>query len=195
MDGKIRWAPRLPTRLLERLYEQDACGIRDDELCDDVGSYLHARCETFYLVAHSQVICPGCGSVFRVDRATTSTCPSCAWTTDRATYERSITNHYAFPGRATDAFFVFYERFPKARTYADKIVLIDQLIHAFHIDERQSRAVKSVASKLLEGNKKDVVRFLDNLSARDPDAKQSWRETMGNTIDARIVKGRRTADA
>ena len=53
--------------------------------------------------------------------------------------------------------------------------------------------MKSVASKLLEGNKKEVVRFLDRLSARDAQAKEEWRRVVATTIDARILKrdGRR----
>ena len=41
---KIRWAPRLAPRLLERLYASDARGFRDEELCDDVGTRLLERC-------------------------------------------------------------------------------------------------------------------------------------------------------
>ena len=47
--------------------------------------------------------------------------------------------------------------------------------------------MKSVASKLLEGNKKEVVRFLDRLSARDPRAKEEWRRVVAATIDARVL--------
>ena len=85
------------------------------------------------------------------------------------------------------AFRSFYERYPHARTYSQKILLIDQLIHQFHIDEKTGQEVKSVASKLFEGNKKAVVAFLDELSARDPDTKQAWRRTVATTIDRRIV--------
>lgn len=62
------------------------------------------------------------------------------------------------------AFHTFYQQYPSARTYRDKIILIDQLIHSFHINQLDS-PTKSVASKLLEGNKKTVVRFLE-LKAR-----------------------------
>ena len=111
------WAPRLRPQLLRRLYESDARGIQDLELCDEVGMFLFMRC----------------------------------------------------------------------RTYSQKILLIDQLIHQFHIDEKTGQEVKSVASKLFEGNKKAVVRFLDELSACDPDTKQAWRRTVATTIDRRIV--------
>jgi hypothetical protein len=87
-----------------------------------------------------------------------------------------------------DAFLSFYQRYPKARTYRDKILLIDQLIHSFHVDEKTGTPAKSVASKLFEGNKKAVVRFLDDLSARDPVAKQEWRLAIAGTIDRRMLR-------
>jgi hypothetical protein len=193
--AKIRWAPRLRPQLLKRLYESDAQGIRDLELCDEVGMILYMRCRTYRMVQRGEVECPVCHTVFQVpgladwrDQSQTH-CPNegCTWSTTRATYRQSIHNHYASPGRALDAYQSFYERYPRARTYQQKILLIDQLIHRFHRDEKTGGAVKSIASRLFEGNKKEVVRFLDQLSARDPDAKQAWRRTMADTIDRHIV--------
>ena len=68
------------------------------------------------------------------------------------------------------------------------MLLIDQLIHSFHINEKAGGPTKSIASKLFEGNKKDVVRFLDRLSARDPVEKEQWRRKVETTIDRRIVR-------
>ena len=103
-------------------------------------------------------------------------------------YRQSIRDHYAWMGRAVAAYETFHRRWPAGRSYADKILLIDQLIHSFHVDEKTGAPVKSVASKLLEGNKKDVVRFLDELSALEPAAKADWRRTTATTIDARMLK-------
>ncbi len=189
---KIRWARRLPPLLLKRLYDADARGFRDLELCEEVGSYLYARCATFHLVARGEVECPRCRAVFAVARRGASRCPApgCGWETDGAGYRQSLRDHYAWTGRAVAAFETFHRRWPGARSYADKILLIDQLIHSFHVDEKTGASVKSVASKLLEGNKKDVVRFLDELSALDPAAKEEWRRTTAATIDARVLKSR-----
>lgn len=186
---KIRWAPRLRPSLLKRLYESDAQGIRDIELCDEVGSTLYARCETYVLVSRHEVRCPRCRTIFTLSPKDPSKCPGegCTWSTTGRLYRQSIKNHYAFPGRAMDAFITFYARYPQARTYQQKILLIDQLIHSFHVSERTGDPAKSVASKLLEGNKKAVVQFLDDLSARDPAAKDRWRHDMALTIDGRIV--------
>jgi hypothetical protein len=165
------------------------------ELCDEVGMILYMRCRTYVLVRRHEVECPICRTVFKVsgqddyyDQSETH-CPNenCSWFTTRATYRQSIHNHYAHPGRAMAAYESFYEHYPHARTYPAKMLLIDQLIHQFHINEKTGDAVKSVASRLFEGNKKAVVRFLDELSARDPRKKQAWRHTMATTIDRRII--------
>lgn len=186
---RIRWAARLAPAKLEKLYELDARGIQDVELCDAVGATLLARCETFECVRRGEVACPACGTVFAVARAGASACPgrACDWQTDHARYWESIQNHYAFTGRAVAAYSAFHAAYPLARSYGEKLVLIDQLIHSFHLSE-QAEPVKSVASKLLEGNKKEVVRFLDRLSARDPRAKEEWRRIAATTIDASALK-------
>lgn len=187
---KIRWAPRLRPELLERLYRSDAMGFQDEMLCDDVGLRLYARCRTFILVARGEVECPRCRTEFRVEQCDTATsCPlaGCGWQTTGQEYWKSIGNHYAWHGRALDAFSTFYDRYPASNSYQAKILLIDALIHSFHKDEKQNRPTKSVASKLLEGNKHDVVQFLDRLSARDPDEKDTWRLIVATTIDARAL--------
>ena len=189
-DERIRWARRLRPALLARLYRGDAEGLRDEGLCEEVGSVLFARCETFRRVAAHEVECPACHAVFRVAPRGTTPCPTagCSWSTNRARYAESVRNHYANTGRALGAYDAFRRGWPRARSYGEKMVLIDQLVHAFHLDEKSGRPVKSVASKLFEGNKKEVVRFLDTLSARDPAAKDAWRRTVATTIDARLLE-------
>jgi hypothetical protein len=186
---KIRWAPRLRPQLLRRLYDSDAEGLQDMELCDEVGMILYMRCRTFALVYRNEVECPRCHTIFVVSPQDQSHCPrkDCDWYTTHREYAASIRNHYAFPGKAIDAFLSFHRRYPHVRTYRDKMLLIDQLIHSFHVNEKTGTPTKSVASKLFEGNKKAVVRFLDDLSALDSDEKQEWRLTVAGTIDRRIL--------
>ena len=194
--AKIRWGPRLRPQLLRRLCQSDAQGLADIELCDRVGTTLYVRCRTFALVHQKQVECPECRTVFGVSPQGKSLCPqeNCDWHTTHAVYAQSIKNHYAFPGRAMDAFRSFYRCYPHARTYKQKILLIDQLIHSFHVNETTGIPAKSVASKLLEGNKHAVVQFLDNLSALHPDDKASWRRTVATTIDRRMLRPEGTDD-
>ena len=185
---RIRWAPRLRPALLKRLYDADARGIRDEELCEEVGARLHARCHTFLLVSRGEVECPACAATFRVERQGETRCPACAWSTTYEEYHRSKRHHEAFTGRAVAAFLEFHDSYPRARSYGERIVRIDQLIHSFHHEEKTGAPVKSVASKLLEGNKDEVVRFLDRLSGIDPERKQAWRRTVSGTIHGRLVR-------
>jgi hypothetical protein len=104
-------------------------------------------------------------------------------------YWQSISNYYAQPGRAGDAFATFYERYLGASGYKAKILLIGALIHSFHLDEKMGTPTKSVASKLLEGNKHEVVQFLDRLSVDGAPEKDTWRQTIATTIDGRVLGG------
>jgi hypothetical protein len=180
---------RLRPQLLKRLYDTDASGIQDLELCNEVGSYLYSRCRTFALVLERQVDCPQCRTVFPIATQGPSHCPGhgCDWYTTSSAYNESVKNHSAYPGRAVDAFKSFYRRYPNARTYREKMLLIDRLSHSFHVNEKTGELTKSVASKLLEGSKKAVVRFLDELSALEPDEKEKWRRTVSATIDRRML--------
>jgi hypothetical protein len=189
-ERKIRWAPPVPPVLLRRLYESDAAGLPDEDLCDDVGMRLFLRCRTFGLVGRREVECPVCGSVFPVSQDGARRCPNpkCEWQTTPEAYAESLRNYNAHTGRAIAAYQRFEHRYPRARSYREKMLLIDELVHSFHVDEKTQRPVKSIASKLLEGNKKQVVRFLDELSAMEPERKHEWRETMAKTIDRRIVE-------
>ncbi len=187
---KIRWPPRLRPELLKRLYNSNARAIPDLELCDEVGITLYARCCAYAQTCRGDVECPVCGTVFRVSQRGESLCPQedCDWYTTRPVYLQSLRNHYAYGGRAGAAYLTYIRQYPNAKTYRQKILLIDQLVHSFHIEEKSGRPAKSIASKLFEGNKKDVVRFLDDLSALHPEDKESWRQKVEMTIDRDIVR-------
>ncbi len=45
-DSAIRRAPRVRRDLIRRLYEDEARGLLDDQLLDEVGIGLYARCES-----------------------------------------------------------------------------------------------------------------------------------------------------
>ncbi len=188
--AKIRWAAPLRPELLKRLYDSDAVGIQDSELCEEVAIALYVRCGTFALVCRGEVECPVCGAAFRVSPEGESSCPrdGCGWRTIWPAYAQSLKDYNAHTGRAVSAYLRFHRAYPSAKTYREKMLLIDQLIHSFHVNEKTGLPVKSVASKLLEGNKKAVVRFLDELSALRPEDKKKWRRSMEMTIDKRIVR-------
>ncbi len=60
------WAPRVSQQEIRRLYETDAQGIYDEELINEVGYGLLARCETFIDAMEAQwgkARCPCCSAM------------------------------------------------------------------------------------------------------------------------------------
>jgi len=179
---RIRWSPRVQPDPIRGLYESDARGVPDLDLCDDVGIRLLLRCQSILYVLGGEVECPACGTVFRmteVGDGERAACPGagCSWGTTPAEYRQSWSKRRIFPGKAIPAFREFVERYPTARLYKDKIFLIDRLIHSFHWDLTVNLPNRSVANNLIEGNHDQVVAFLDALSGGEPETKRRWRET------------------
>ena len=180
--AKIKWAPRLQPHLVQRLYEADAKRMPDVELCDDVGIRLYLRCQSILQVRDGKVECPECSAVFDVSAPTYDGpvhCPNkeCGWQTTFAQYKKSWSKRRIFPGKAIPAFQTYYDSYPKARTYVEKILLIDALIHSFHWDLQVNKPNRSVANNLIEGNHDDVVAFLNALSGGDVNIKSKWMQT------------------
>ena len=78
------WAPRVRQSLIRRLYETDTLGIYDDELLDEVGWALLARCETFITAVeafHGRAKCPACGQIVLHNSGKDEVlhCAACGW--------------------------------------------------------------------------------------------------------------------
>ena len=59
------WAPRLPQKLIRKLYESDARGFRDEVLVDEVGYAILARIDSIITATESaqgRVKCPTCSN-------------------------------------------------------------------------------------------------------------------------------------
>ncbi len=50
-DPPLRWAAKLQPGRIQRVYEQDARGLVDDDLLNDVGWALFERCRSILLVS------------------------------------------------------------------------------------------------------------------------------------------------
>jgi hypothetical protein len=177
MERRVRWAPQIPVAMIVRLYEADAKMLRDDDLVDDVGWRLVARCQDVLLVSDSRVVCPGCGTTFEVpwigepdERA--SACPECGWTITAAAYHATFQHRDLYGVGAREAFADYASRFPRLTTYTEKMLAIDRLVHAVH------QSGNLAARNLFEGRARDVVAALDALAASSPaDPGQGARST------------------
>jgi|GEM_PF-771681 len=183
---RIRWAPKVAPALIERVYRDDAAGLCDEALIDDLGIRLLLRCEAVLRAMRGDVQCPRCGREFNFDGQAAKSvdgvapCPAgCGWSVTRQDY-RTNKRHRELNGADTiiRIFDSFVAEYPNCRTARDKLLRIDRLIHDFHWDARSSLPNRSVSNNLIEGNHKQVIEFLANLSAVDPERKQRWRATV-----------------
>ena len=180
---KIRWAPKVRPERIRRLYERDALGIVDDELIDDVGLALHARCVSIALVNDGRVVCPGCATEFKVARTYRERtkgetpddpervvpCPrtGCGWETTVGRWHQSWRHRELHAGWGLPALRAFAEGYPAATTAQTRMLLVDQLLHTFHQDLRRSTPGRSVAHNLIEGNQRQTLALLDSLAYGD----------------------------
>ncbi|HUW31700.1 MAG TPA: hypothetical protein VM223_08825 [Planctomycetota bacterium] len=190
---KIRWAPKVTRALIERVYRDDAAGLCDEAMIDDLGVRLLLRCESVLRAMRGDVQCPRCGREFNVDDQVARSadgvapCPAgCGWSVTRQDY-RTNKRHRELNGADTIVriFDSFVAEYPNCRTARGKLLRIDRLIHEFHWDARLKLPNRSVSNNLIEGSHKQVIEFLAGLSAIDPERKQRWRTTVDRMWERR----------
>jgi hypothetical protein len=182
-----KWASRVKRSQIERLYRRCGKGILDEELIDDVGFSLYARCKSMLEIDEARggrVTCANCQTIiFRNCELKNETikCTSCQWRCDWQEYVSTYKGKLLVAGNMKPAFIEFVNKFPGTKKYGDKLVLIDTLIHRFH-GELCGGGKKPVTYGLIEGNISDIAAFLDRLNYGDamPEHirinRQEWRK-------------------
>ncbi len=165
----IQWEPRVPLQKVLRLYQADAQGIRDEDLIDDVGFGLLARCESIRIVSDAyrgRIECPQCSAIIVEEAEWPSRnnqqplhCLACGWHMLWGEYHKTFKGKQLRGHNFEPELKYFLLHFPKARTPAEKMLLIDRLIHAVH-----TGTAKPAAVNLLSGKAGDLVLFLDELA-------------------------------
>jgi DNA-directed RNA polymerase subunit RPC12/RpoP len=163
------WAPRISQEKIRKLYELDAKGIADDDLIDEVGFALLARCDSFVAAVnavHGKAVCPSCGQVVEHSKGKEEelTCDNCGWKVLWKDYFKTI-QHKQLSGaeHVLELFQDYVDQFSVAKQPKEKMVLIDQLIHGFHWYLALGNT-RPVAVNLIKGRLTDVIAFLDDLS-------------------------------
>ncbi len=187
---EIRWAPRVPQEAIRRAYECDAAGLQDMDALEEAACALLARCESILAVtrAHAQglVKCPRCSQ--EAHREGELLACACGWQMSWEDFHRTYRKKKLFGANATPFFRTFAEEYPRMRTYQDKMMCVDRLIHAFHsvllsaqADGRETEGLEDaeegrpVAANLIEGKLGDVIRFLNEL---DSPSRDQWRQRL-----------------
>jgi hypothetical protein len=195
MTGRdeIEWSRRLPKWKLRLLYESDSRGLLDEELLDDVGFTLLERCRDILKVAsaqNGQVYCARCdrqGTTSLIPipphkgdpRDVLLRCPACGWQITWGEYRSSYKRKQLNPGGAVGTFTAFVEAYPRARTYQEKMLAIDRLVHEFHYSYHSmpDLPTRPVGVNLIEGRLEDVISFLDELTSGENTA---WKSDLAN---------------
>jgi len=162
---RLRFAPKVPVAWIVQLYRRDALQLHDDELVGKVGGRLYARCLDILMVSDGRLACPECQTEFHVPwigetPARVVQCPRCTWSITAGAFHASFEHQDLLGINARPAFAEFVERYPEARGYPARMLLIDRLVHAVHAGGGPA------ARNLLEGRPRQVLAILDTLASR-----------------------------
>jgi hypothetical protein len=182
---RITWAPKIRQAKIWQLYLNDARGTVDDDLVEDVGYRLLQRCRSIQLATNRSLECPRCGEVIKLVESEPwrldpgiQTCPNpdCGWTTTAREWHASWRHQDMLGKAAMPAIQVYLQDYPRASGSQERMLCIDQLIHAFHISLRDGKAGRSFANNLIEGSHAQVVDLLDRLFELPGGVdKEQWR--------------------
>lgn len=164
----VHWYPKVQPSKIRRLYESDARGLLDQWLLDEVGFELYMRCQSVVRAteAHAgRATCPRCETVIQHPcvKQHTLACSQCDWQLAWYKYRKTFENKALLGGGAMPAFRAFLAGYERTRTAQACMLLIDQLIHAFHW-ELQAGPLRPAGTNLIAGTFEEVVLFLDTLT-------------------------------
>ena len=132
------WSPRLRKAQIARLYKAAGRGLLDEELIDDVGFSLLVRAESILAATEAgegRVSCPNCKAiVLHGDDGENVLlkCSNCGWECWWKTYHKTIKYKGLNAGGMQPFLEEFVQKFPKARSHSERLILIDTLIHRYH---------------------------------------------------------------
>ena len=192
----IKWSKKVPQELIARLYNQSVSGICDDDLVNEAGYALYARCESIVSATNGFerkiLICTACGAdVPLADNKFICPCGYINATWDE--FKRSYKGKQLHAANALPVFLTYLRDFPRAKTYGEKLVCIDVLIHSFHIKLAYYRDLESyditdenvalnrpTGANLIAGSLHEVILFLDKLSSIEgySQGKAQWRRVI-----------------
>ena len=185
----IRWAPRVRRSTIRRLYEQDARGIVDEELIDEVAFAFYARCKAILTATaawYGTAACPRCEREIAHghDPREVLRCEPCAWETTWIEYRRSFRSKQLIGGYARPWFEQYTVRLPAARTPRERMLLIDWMVHRLHNalpTGGEAPIGRPAAVNMIGGTLSQVAAMLDELAEvpgsriGPADSHRAWR--------------------
>jgi len=182
--NKYRWSPKLSRQILIRLYKNDAMGIKDEELVDEVGYTLYSRClqgrDEGRLKDSGKLKCHHCNEILLAKNRNALIHCSCGYQYIFRDYMRAFRTNSMPSGAATAIFNAFIDNWPRAKEYPAKMILIDNLIHEFHINLNSGVKGRFVGINLIEGTKKQIGDLILQLAYGDNNSTKKFIANLNN---------------
>jgi hypothetical protein len=156
---KISWSTKIRQAKIRQIYQNDASGLVDEALVEELGFSLLQRCLCVGLVTHREMECPRCGTIFKLHEqgiwrlqpgVRTCLAPGCGWETTAEQWHESWKHRDFLGTSAQPAIQTYLHDYPLAHTTRERMLCIDQLIHSFHISLRTGKSSRSFANNLNE---------------------------------------------
>ena len=179
--NKFKWPKKVARNDLLRLYQSDARGVLDEELLDDVGFGFYIRCKLAQdienLIDSGYILCLHCseklkipgklspgGSVIISSDGNLPMLCKCGYSYTYREYRRSRNAANMPGGRATPIFEEYIQKWPGCKTSAQKMMLIDWIIHKFHVTLMSGEEGRSVCINLIEGSLMQISDLINKLA-------------------------------
>lgn len=158
----FHWPVKLDIHKLKKLYMLDAKGILDEVLVDEVGLMLYIRCkygkEDMERMEKSIIRCHNCGKEIGGE-GDFRQC-KCGYQYSYREYRRSFRRNNMPTGAASKVFEQYMAKWNMARGYSEKMILIDTLLHEFHLSLVSGAVHRPVAMNFIDGTRKQVEAAL-----------------------------------
>ena len=162
----FHWPNKLNIQKLKRLYMLDAKGIQDAVLADEIGLTLYLRCkygkEDMERMENGVIRCHNCGNEIAGD-GDFRQC-ACGYQYSYREYRRSYRRNNMPYGSAAKIFNKFVSDWDRAKSYQEKMILIDGLLHEFHLCMISGARGRTVAMNFIDGTHKRVEGIINELA-------------------------------
>ena len=163
------WSGRIPKWKVARIYDDDASGMCDEDLLNDVAFTLLARCKSMLVVEEARqgrAPCPVCETIVEhaAKKGCLLDCDTCDWSGSWDDYRSSYKGRHLIAPGLQPFFREYVRRIIHAATPKEKMYWIDWLVHRCHW-EGTALPGQPGAVCLIQGRASDVNEFLSALTA------------------------------
>lgn len=159
------WCPKVSRNDLMRLYTKEAQGMLDEELLEEIGLTMYVRCkvskEIYNLMEQGKIKCMECGSI--LSGSGELVC-GCGRKYTCHAYRKAYRENNMPRGAASAIFDQFTADWENAAAPQEKMRLIDNLIHEFHVSEISGMKGRPVGVNLIQGTKPQIVKLICELA-------------------------------